>query len=320
MTLKNLMPRDARAQTPLPGLPAGHPWNPTMWMIVALVGLAPIGIIGLALNWKRLGKPQWTSVTIFILLMLASLAIVSFIIVEKVEAAQSLDAVPFGIWLIGSITLTIAITDLQRTPYEIWNTEHDTAGMLAHIYNFKKALFQAIFLIVLGTGIGIFVMLTNRETFETFEDSALRVTYSSEWEAVEPSSQASCQQITGCFLYLIDTVSGPGGYAPMVVNEISFVEFMTSQPADVLRDNGWRQASLQNGVLRGQNMVQLGGLSAYTNEYLWPQPDDDALYVRQIYVANGSKGFLISVSSSNEEIARDSRAKIDKVLDSIEFK
>jgi hypothetical protein len=125
-----------------PSLPAGEPWNPlTLWAVSYWITVFASGVL-LGLNWKRLGKPEWTTRTIIAAIIVPLLGLgyilgMLFFISNSLNNQIMLPLIMIGVGVIFGFVAALAY--LQWGAYQKWKKHHDISGMLAHQYNFKRA-------------------------------------------------------------------------------------------------------------------------------------------------------------------------------------
>lgn len=122
----------------------------------------------LANNWKRLGKPEWTRVTILLSITAGVVAIST--ILGLIAILTSFERQRGPIWILfPAIGIAFGINfgymwvlaNLQNGAYKKWKNGGRDA-MLAHTYNLQRAVIYFVAFVVLSTvGFTIFYLISN---------------------------------------------------------------------------------------------------------------------------------------------------------------
>jgi hypothetical protein len=130
------------------------------WQVFALTPFLTLVVSGVAygLNWRKLGKPKWALMTIF-LSIVVTLACVTIFFEFADYAAYGV--IPRAIVCIAGTSQFAygwALARLQNGGYEKWKTLGES-GMLAHRYNVASAIRFGLLLEVSFTVVA-FVLLS----------------------------------------------------------------------------------------------------------------------------------------------------------------
>ena len=146
----------------------GEPRDPNRLLGLSYF-LTTIGAgIMLANNWKRLGKPEWTRITM-ILSIAAGVTVIGTIlgliaILTSTSSSRNLIWILFpaiGIAFGINFGYMWVLANLQNGAYKKWKNEGRDA-MLAHTYNIQRSVIYFVVFVVLSTiGFTIFYLLSN---------------------------------------------------------------------------------------------------------------------------------------------------------------
>jgi hypothetical protein len=122
----------------------------------------------LANNWKRLGKPEWTRITLILSIAAGIIAIGTIlgliVILTSAPNQRNLIWLLFpGIGIAFEINFgyMFVLANLQNGAYKKWKREGQ-AAMLAHTYDVQRAVIYFLAFVVLSTvGFTMFYVLSN---------------------------------------------------------------------------------------------------------------------------------------------------------------
>lgn len=296
---------------PAPQIP-----NPRWLFFIGFLGLIPVSIILLAFNWKRLHKPFWTSVTLFLLLLNAALLVGAGAVVLKLDAGVWWRWLPLILAGLLSFGLWAGLNELQRGAYRAWRATGDIQSAWNYRYPLGFVMLRSLVFVLGLAAVATLTIFLVRPHEQQFANHMFSVTYRSPWQAVNPSEQSYCQEVAGCALYLV-RVAG----SALVVNEMIFVESFSTESAATVRDRVWQQVSRNqtNAQLQRQGMVQIDGKMGYTNEYSIPQATGEAWYVMEIYLVEDARGLFITIAARSRVVFLQEHDEIEQILTSIRF-
>lgn len=122
-----------------------RPVNPSIFFGMMFVWSPFISGIGLALNWRGLGKPQWVLPTLLLSLGLsgATIGAIGSMSETVMLPLLCLEAVSMIALISANIVLVTGLRHLQRGSYQKWRAQLVEA-MLAHHYDFRASLWNGI--------------------------------------------------------------------------------------------------------------------------------------------------------------------------------
>lgn len=185
---------------------AGTPWNPmTVSGFMFLISTIGVGI-GLGINWRRLGKPEWMLWTILLAIALP-IVMILIAIVGAGRLAQSPPILGFA-FVMSAFGLNLgflaALIYLQHGAYKKWQEVGHTATLKAYPYNFTRAALICVGITVL-VGVGGTAASYNSFTPREHNGTYLHVTYSPSWGEYPASDYGDFCDDYGCELILSDT-------------------------------------------------------------------------------------------------------------------
>ncbi len=298
----------------LPPQPAHEPSDPNrigMWRI----WFAPVMMVQYTRNWARLGKPEWGKLT-----ARGGLLILAWMIAGLVALMLNIGSVlALGFFiaaLMTNLAFWIIIGHWQGGAYKTWTATHDWAALCAHPYRVDKTVSFVIAASVIGT-VAITGWLWADSRPHRYSSSDLSLKYDSWWTS-RALNDGFCQDYdNGCFLVLTDDQYG---FTSIAFARQPLAEGMrTAEDADAdLWENYWGWVS---GVeLVSHTPILIDGLPGIAREFLYPQPGDDPFYILTVVVVNDHTRYDITAWASNRAIFEEDRARIMKVINSLDFK
>lgn len=155
--------------------------------------------IPLATNWRRLGRPRWSTYTLFVTIP----ALIAFPIVMLMQAyfVERMNVMLTFVTMVGIALLTgigiaypVAMVILQTSAYRKWN-ERDFRPMLHHQYPWDNAL-TGIFIFIGLCILGIFIVYEETPPFKTYATSDTTLSYPWHWGSDPCEAEAGIECIT----------------------------------------------------------------------------------------------------------------------------
>ncbi len=131
------------------------PWNPSLLLASMFFLTNIVASILLGINWRRLGRPQWTMPTIAIPIGLLVLAGIGFGGLIAADGSQALFVVVFAP-VAALFGFLLAVVQMQLGSYKVWKDKGDLDAVYAYEYNMRNAAFTLVgFTIVMIAVIGL---------------------------------------------------------------------------------------------------------------------------------------------------------------------
>ena len=299
-----------------------RPWNPTwifgprlMFLLGMVLGL-PIATF-FALNWKRLGRPQWAAGT-FLGSVLLTLGALAGLVLAFTGPFQSLiPGLVAIVCIVGSGVYVMALSDIQRPAYQKWR-HGDIQAMLNHQYSIGRTvllsagLLAAIFL--LGGVVVYFASIENE-----FENEYIQFRYPLNWEKLPPDWATYCQEDpeAGCFLTLSIT-------APVAeeAHSLIFAARATDDPQAAIDRASGNVISAESLTILGVEDTTIAGRPARMVDFtgLGITGEGTPYFQTVYYMQSATHIITINVWTQDEDSYRRRRPSIDDVARSIQVK
>src|SRR5258705_7866857 len=106
--------------------PYGYPWNPS-YIIICSIFLPFIATsIGLAINWRRLGKTQWALPTLLVGILGTVILILGLVFgIRLFDFSSRLSSSLFAFIFAIPLAFFVGVTYLQSVAYQKWQQSHD---------------------------------------------------------------------------------------------------------------------------------------------------------------------------------------------------
>lgn len=295
------------------------PWNPysiAVWMFV----ITTIGAgIGLAWNWRRLGRPNWMWGTIA-LTFLIPVGIIGFVVfaVSRMTPGVPMTVLQNAV-LMGVAGCSFAFiwftAVLQQSAYRVWETTGDLEQMRQQPLNYTKAGLVAGGVVLSFAVVGAFFAIDNQRT-TTVDLQGYSVEYGKSWRGLDPQEVGFC---TGGY-YECDLVLSDNRFGYTTAAFISY-DAESGMSLETYAEQSWENISYGEGVvLEVSETRQINGQTAYVYEYFADSTDGEAvLYVMSMYLSDGGRLVEVTVWSYNVGIFNENRTMINRLLDGIRF-
>jgi hypothetical protein len=293
---------------------AGTPWNPltvSSYMFFATTFGAGIG---LGINWRRLGKPEWMWWTILGAFAIPFSTIgILLAMVGRVTlpplAGIALAMLGFGL----NFGFIYGVVYLQHGAYKKWQAVGHTDALKAHRYDFINAslvtLGIATLAVVGGTALGYYQSIPNQ-----FNGEHISFTYPKNWAQYPASDYGDFCEDNGCEVIISDS--------RYRFTHMLFERILLNRPqtAQAFASNSWEYFSTEFDVIFvDERIITIDGHETVIFEYQHLQPDDDPLHVMRVYIADGDVMWAITAYAHNTPIFNEDRQAIENILNSIQF-
>ena len=133
------------------------PWNPRwkfnsrLLLVVGLFLGFPL-VVFFALNWRRLGKPQWMAETLLTGVLLTTGMVTSLALLMSGAVSTQLGMLGVLGFAFTTAVFTMSLSQLQSPPYDEWKTY----GLLAakrYRYDFDPFIVRGITLVLVVVGV-----------------------------------------------------------------------------------------------------------------------------------------------------------------------
>jgi hypothetical protein len=136
------------------------PWSPKLFVGMMCVWTPLISGIGLALNWRGLGKPRWILPTLLLSIVVPIFALgLSFFVIDNIPANSFLlffFEITFSGMMLGVIFgYVAALADFQQDAYHKWY-RGKVEAMLKHYYELGPSLWKVLWWVI---GLTLFAWL-----------------------------------------------------------------------------------------------------------------------------------------------------------------
>ncbi len=309
---------------PLPGrlskqtLPAGAPWNPDQ-LSAFVAFFAPASSIAMAINWRRLGKPQWMWPTLLASILVPVIAIGGALGLMSTLPNKSPLSI-FSILLIASFNWSyiVGLWSLQRGAYKRWDKTGSVEELLSYRYNFTNAA-------LISGGISLLFMaagglaINNSLQPKTFESSEMMITYPSTWAIQDTMQIARCKQANAsCIIVVSDARFG---YTSIFLNRLVGTETLDAKASEAAT---WslNQKKFPRLELEDRGPYTVAGISGYSHTYTNydATPRHDNLYGIQVFFTRGKALYILTAESLNRGIFNEHRKDIDEFIAGIRLK
>lgn len=185
--------------------------------------------------------------------------------------------------------------------------------MMRGIFGFAIAIIIFIIRLAARNGLDSIPFLSNND--DTYENSAIAMTYSNDWVSQAPSSKDFCVEGVGsCLLYLDARTTATS----IILSDLP----LNGQPHQTIVNTLWQGYQDFNPGLQmvGQaRAYQLDGVGAVSWEIQSPTVGH-TIYGMVIYIPTATSVIEFSAWSNSESIFNRDRAKIQEVIDTIDVK
>lgn len=239
--------------------------------------------IPLATNWRRLGRPRWSTYTLLVTIP----ALIAFPIVMLMQAyfVDRMNVTLTFVTMIGIALLTgigiaypVAMVMIQTSAYRKWD-ERDFRPMLYHQYPWDNAL-TGIFIFIALSILGIFIVYAELPPFKTYETNELTVGSPWHWQEVH------CEAVAP--LICIVEVAGRHSRQTHYVTFVKYPRGSWITPADV--EESWRVSYLSrypdSEIVEIQDFT-LDGAPARYRDSIEPYHEGCIRRERRIYIVYG---------------------------------
>ena len=118
------------------------PLNPSMYFGVRLFFIAgmvlgPLAVGFFALNWKRLGKPEWSLETFLLGVFLGVGAVASLALMLAGVVDETVGLIAALLFALGNAVLTMFLADVQKSAYDTWKIGGRQA-LMQHDYQISR--------------------------------------------------------------------------------------------------------------------------------------------------------------------------------------
>lgn len=252
--------------------------------------------IPLATNWRRLGRPRWSTYTLLLTIPLIigypAIGLLHNSYLDRVEAAPTLITMIIIAILAGfSLAFPLATTYLQFGAFRKWNSQN-FRPVLHHQYNWDNAL-TGVFVAIALCVISVFLINADSPPIKTFETSEATFNYPWYWRGDSCESEAGIE----CLIEMSRAHAGRTYF-------LSFVKYPRGSwvtSADVEEER--RQTFFTNNPAATVEEVvdfTLDGLPARYRDTL-EEYDGCSRRVRRIYVVSGDQVFhFVSSACTND--------------------
>ena len=290
----------------------GTPWNPSYISIISLFLPFLATSIGLALNWRRLGKPQWSLPTLLVGIIGTIVLVVAFVFgIPYFDLSSHLGASVFAIIFTMPVSFFIAMIYMQSSAYKVWQQSHDAEEVYTYPYQWYKAALITILLVLVMVGVINWQVIQSAP--KEFKNSQFSVTVNHTWEIMDKEQYCTY----GCELLLAD--------ARFHYTTILFEQFPVeaNMSSEELYDAVWPELLEQTPnfeVVEYTEDTTIDGHKAIYLEYYEAHDDGtNQAYYGQYYVTTGDMGFVITARSENPGIFREKLKHIQEVINSVQF-
>ncbi len=290
----------------------GTPWNPSYISIISIFLPFLATSIGLALNWRRLGKPQWALPTLLVGIVGTIVLVVVFVFgIPYFDLSSHLGASVFAIVFSVPVSFFIAMIYVQSSAYKVWQQSYDAEEVYAYQYEWKKAA------LIVVLGVLVVLGVTNWQVIQSapkeFKNSQFNVRVKHTWEILDKEQYCTY----GCELLLADAKFH---YTTILFEKLPLQEPMSAYQ---FHDAVWPQLLEQTPNLELVNFtddqVVDGQKTIYIEYYEKHNDGKNQAYYGQYYIPIGDVGIVITARSENPGIFREVRRQIDEVINSVQF-
>ncbi len=314
---------------------SSQPWHPDS-ILSMIFYLTTVGAgIGFALNWRRLGKPQWLLPTLLATTLLPVISVVLMLVVlagsfndPQVRARRLVEGTPVpdallvgavaGLALASTFGITLALRSLQTQTYNRWlmGADRDSLRRFRPHLTLPAAL-------VLGTAFAgaalVSLLLLTTDTPRSFANGGFSMRVAGGWADRPVRLHPDCAALERepgiqCILFISDT---PGYALHLLVLRVDLIE---PTPAEELERASWAEMADFAVGERTLESSTIDGLPAVTRTFIAldaSDPLDGRAYMRQTFVVEGTTAFLLSVSTIAEDLYRENREQLDAMFGTI---
>jgi len=312
------------AKKPLPAtgtlqMPPGDiPWNPDRLMFWILF-FSPIAGIGMGLNWRRLGKPQWMWTTIILSIAAPIILIVSILGIAA-SLKQLSSSVAWGLILILfglNWGYFYGLYYLQRGGYRVWHKTGSIEALMAHQYKITDGIAAGTVTALAVIGIALAVSyFTSRPI--TFNSADMTITYPNTWTAQDINQVQNCSQAN--LQCLIAVTDSQFHFTSILIAKVADPTNFTA--SDALNET-WLllQQKFPDAQMDGVDKLTISGISGVRRYYsLTALETGDRHYGMQIYFVKGQTLYEFTAESLNKGIFDEERSNIDQFIAGITVK
>lgn len=292
--------------------PYGNPWNPS-YIIVISFFLPFLGTsIGLALNWRRLGKKQWALPTFLIGIISTIILVVSFIAgIPYFDFNSRLSMSLFAFWVATPISFFVGVTYLQAVAYQKWREEYDLNVLMTHQYEWRKAF--AVIALLVCVIIGYANLKFSPDIPQVYQGNQFSVEYRKFWTPLD--REKVCPY--GCELVLGDSKTN---YTTILFEQFPIGQATSSKGLYQKIWSGLLKEHPNYTVVNSIENFKVGGRDAVYVEYFEKHDDGkDQAYFGQYFVSLGQMAVIVTAQSDIPGIFREDRKQIEEVINSIQF-
>ena len=125
--------------------PYGNPWDPAYIIVISFFLPFIATSIGLALNWRRLGKPKWALPTLLVGLVGTAVLVLGFIFgIPHFDFSSRLSVSLFTFIYAIPISFFVGITYLQSAAYQKWRQAYDVQALMTHQYALRSSWLSTV--------------------------------------------------------------------------------------------------------------------------------------------------------------------------------
>jgi len=302
-------------------MPWGEPRNPggmNIYVFFTPVIVIPLLNIYLALNWRRLGKPEWMPLSLAVSIGTAFglwfCLLLGFMMPSRFGSTPLLMAAIFGMvvfWLGG------VMSGLQTKAYKIWKKE-GTAALYQHDYRVGRSMLGWLVGVVVSIG-GLVALTSPQNLPHTFTVPTLSVTYENKWTPFEIKDAPLCNSSKldngrHCVLVLQD--GRYGSTAVFILEEPKNTPKTLKEMDSAIWINMGRTESL---TLQSQWETTLDGATTRVREYSFTGNDNQEWYAMLMLLYKGDKFYRVAVLAASKGIFEVDRQTIQKLYTAIHF-
>ena len=278
----------------------------------------PLMNVYLSLNWKRLGKPEWSAPALAATITAA--VAFWFTIVLLITSPLTLGQASILVWVcLGGLNLWLygVMLGLQSKAYKNWQAEGDE-GLSQHVYPVgRNMLIWAVGIVV--SIVGIFAYNAYQNAPRTFTDPTLSVIYDAKWALFDINLNPDCTSEAmdndrRCVAIFQE--SQYGYTAVMILEEPNNMGGSLEQVDAAL----WRNMEASGTFkLQGQSKTTLDGQPTLVREYTFRATDGNDWYAMLMILFKGDRFYRVIGYSMNKGIFEEDRAAIQKLASVIQF-